>query len=244
MKYHWNLLSLLGLLILLSSCASDDENVRPVNDEFEGLSSYEAEVATYFRSIALGFEFGDAAAITRKWTAPMKIFVGGEPTQNHLLEINSIISEINGLATDDFEMILVDDTLQSNYYLFIGSHREYSRMFPSLAELISSNWGLFSLWWNNANNLNRGIMYVDTDRPNEREQLHLLREELTQSIGLARDSQRYAESIFQQEWTTVTRYAEIDRELIRLLYHPKMTSGLNTTTVLEVIKEIYNEEGS
>lgn len=241
MKQTLQLLPLFGLLLFLGACSSDDENVTPVNSEFEGFSDYEIEVTTYFRSIALGFEFGNASRITRKWAGPMRIFIGGEATQAHLTELDHIISEINSLAEDGFEMMIVDDTLQSNYYLFIGHHRDYQRMFPSLSDLILSNWGLFSLWWDSSNNLNRGIMYVDTERPNDREQLHLLREELTQSIGLARDSGRYPDSIFQQEWTTVTSYAEIDRDLIRLLYHPSMTTGLNTTTVVPVIREIFDE---
>ncbi|MDW3195561.1 MAG: DUF2927 domain-containing protein [Cytophagales bacterium] len=232
----------LAALLLLGACSSDEE-VRPVNNAFEGLSQHEIDVVTYFREIALGFEFGDASRITRKWTRPMRIFVGGEPTQAHFTELDNIINELNGLATDDFEMVVVDDTLQSNYYIFIGPYREYQRMFPNLSELILSNWGLFSIWWDGNQNLNRGQMYVDTERPDERAQLHLLREELTQSLGLARDSGRYPDSIFQQEWTTVTRYMDIDRDLVKVLYHPSMTSGYNTTTVLPILKQIFEDGG-
>lgn len=243
MKHLLKLFPVFSLLILLGSCSSDDEDVRPVNSDFDGLSRHEIDVVTYFREIALGFEFGDASRITRKWNQPMRIFVGGEPTQAHLTELNSIISELNGLATDDFEMTLVEDTLQSNYYLFVGPYQEYQRMFPDLSELIVSNWGLFSVWWDGNQNLNRGQMYVDTERPDAQAQLHLLREELTQSLGLARDSGRYPDSIFQQEWTTVTRYTTIDRDLIKVLYHPRMTSGYNTTTVLPILRQIFEEGG-
>ncbi len=241
MKQLSELLPIFCLFLLITSCSSDEE-VSPINSEFEGLSDYEIEVVTYFRSIALGFEFGDASQITRKWIEPMRIFVGGEPTEAHLTELDNIIQEINDLATDNFEMSIVEDTLQSNYYLFIGSYREYQLIFPSRSDLINSNWGLFSIWWDNNQNLNRGQMYVDTERPNARAQLHLLREELTQSIGLARDSGRYPDSIFQQEWTTVTQYAEIDRDLIRILYHPSMTSGHNRASVLPVLRGIFEDD--
>ena len=40
-------------------------------------------------------------------------------------------------------------------------------------------------------------MYVDIFRANEQGQLHLLREELTQSLGLGQDSEKYLNSIFQ-----------------------------------------------
>lgn len=243
MNQVWKLIPFFSVLLVLGACSSDDEDVRPINNSFEGLSNHEIDVVTYFREIALGFEFGNASRITRKWTQPMRIFVGGEPTQAHLTELNNIINELNGLATDDFEMMVVDDTLQSNYYLFIGPYRDYQSMFPDLSDLILDNWGLFSIWWDGNQNLNRGQMYIDTERPDERAQLHLLREELTQSLGLAKDSGRYPDSIFQQEWTTVTRYMEIDRDLIKVLYHPRMASGYNTTTVLPVLRQIFEEGG-
>ena len=62
-------------------------------------------------------------------------------------------------------------------------------------------------------------MYVDIYRANDQEQKHLLREELTQSLGLFNDSYKYPESIFYQDWTTTTEYAQIDRELIDMLYN-------------------------
>lgn len=243
MKHLLTLTKLVAIILLLASCSREEEAPVPVFDELEGLSDYERQVVQYFREIALGFEFGNASRVTRKWVEPMRVFVGGEPTQAHLRELQSIVNEINSLATDNFEVSIVDDTLQSNYYVFLGSSRDFGNLFPSQVENTFSNWGLFSIWWDDNNNINRGIMYVDTNRANDREQLHLLREEFTQSLGLGRDSGRYADSIFQQEWTSVTRYMEIDRDLIWLLYHPKMTSGLGSSSVLDILKEIFEEDG-
>ena len=70
----------------------------------------------------------------------------------------------------------------------------------------------------------------------------MLREELTQSLGLARDSEEYLESIFQSAWTTTNEYAEIDRDLIRLLYHPDVNIGLNENQLDEVLREILINE--
>lgn len=67
----------------------------------------------------------------------------------------------------------------------------------------------------------------------------MLREELTQSLGLARDSNLYPESIFQQSFSTkTTDYAPIDRDLIRLLYHPEMKVGLNRDEVDNLLRDI------
>ena len=63
-------------------------------------------------------------------------------------------------------------------------------------------------------------MYVDTERCTSIDaQKHLLREELTQSLGLFNDSDKYPNSIFQQAWTETTEYSEIDIKMIHMLYN-------------------------
>lgn len=202
------------------------------------LTSYQKEVIIYFNKVALGFEFGGASPITRKWVDDMMLFAGGEKTKDLSEELDKIVSEINELATDGFEISVVNDSLLSNFYLYLGSGEEYARKYPGEANLVGSNFGLFSVSWDGHNNLNRGHMYVDIYRAQGDAQKHLLREELTQSLGLARDATDYPESIFQQSWTTTTTYAPIDKDLIRLLYHPKMKSGFDEMKTDQVLTDI------
>lgn len=235
MKY--SLFFLLLITVFAASCTKDQ--VTPDPSE---LTAYELEVIDYFQDIALGFEFGSASAITRKWADTMKIYVGGSPSAELLNELEMIRGEINDLVTDGFFMQIVADSVQSNYYIFLGTADEYVAINPSQKDLVASNWGLFNVFWNGSNELNRGSMYVDTDRANPTEQRHLLREELTQSLGLAKDSDQYPESIFQAAWTRTTEYAMIDRDLIRLLYRPEVTSGLDATQVEAILRDILMNE--
>ncbi|NND34488.1 MAG: DUF2927 domain-containing protein [Saprospiraceae bacterium] len=225
---------------LLVSCQKDAD-FPDVDPTFE-LSEYQREIVSYFQEIALGFEFGSASKITRKWVDTMQIFIGGMPSPELLLELDKIISEINELASDHFAISQVQDSLESNFYVFFGSGDEYAAIFPALSDLVKSNWGLFSIQYNSAAELNGGYMYVDIYRANVTEQKHLLREELTQSLGLGNDSSRYDDSIFQSRWTSTNRYAAIDEELIRLLYHPEMTVGLDQLEVREVLTQILINE--
>lgn len=207
------------------------------------LSPHSLSVISYFQSIALGFEFGSATEITRRWESKMTVFVGGNPTSEHLTELNTIVDEINALATTNFSIETVNDSLQSNYYVYFGSASDYASIFPSIANLVNSNLGLFSIFWNGADQLIRGNMYVDIFRANLQEQKHLLREELTQSLGLAKDSPQFSESIFQQSFSTkTTQYAQIDMDLIRLLYHSDMSIGLNRNQVGQQLKVILESE--
>ena len=239
MNTKFLLLFSLFIVILISSCSKDDDD--DILPEFI-LSEYEIDVIDYFKDIALGFEFGNTSNITRKWNSEMKVFIGGEPSFELLAEFEKIRTEINELKTDGFNVTVVDDSLQSNYYIFFGSGTKYAEMFPDEAYLVNSNWGLFYLLWNGQNQFYSGYMYVDIIRANSIEQKHLLREEFTQSLGFARDSQLYMESIFQSDWTTTIEYAPIDQDLIRLLYHPEMSVGLNELEVDNALREILSSE--
>lgn len=211
-------------------------------DEVSGLTAHDLNVIEYFCEVALGLEFGSASEVTRKWQTEMRIFVGGNKAPALLEELNTIVAEINMLATDGFLISIVSDSLEMNYYLFFGSGAQYAKIYPSQAGLVQGNWGLFNIFWDSSNRIYTGTMYVDIERANDVEERHLLREELTQSLGLAKDSKRYPESIFQTDWTTTGTYANIDRDLIRLLYHPEMETGIDRTRAQSLLTQIILNE--
>jgi hypothetical protein len=226
-------------LLLLSSCTEEIETVEPLS-----LTETQLETIEYFKEIALGFEFGGASEVTRRWKTDMKIYVSGVKKPALMNELYTVIYEVNELAESGFELSVVEDSLQSNYYLYLGSGKEYGILFPSSQSQINSNLGLFNINWDSQNNLIKGRMYVDIYKTDEYAQRHLLREELTQSLGLGKDSYKYPESIFQQNWTLSTEFTEIDKELIRLLYHSSIHSGMMDVEVEEAITKIYLTENS
>lgn len=223
------------LTIVLISCSNDDE-------PFSGLTSYDQDVIEYFCEVALGLEFGGTPEVTRKWKNEMRIFVGGNKTPDLMDALNNIVAEINTLATDGFTISIVSDSVEMNYYLFFGPGDQYAKIYPSQGGLVKSNWGLFNIYWDNFNQINAGSMYVDTERASDEEEKHLLREELTQSLGLGKDSGRYPDSIFQIAWTTTATYASIDKDLIRLLYHPDMVTGLARSNTQSLLTQILMSE--
>ena len=234
MKHTFFLCSLFILWTFLPSCSDDEVIVQPEQE----LTDYQKQVIEYFKDIALGFEFGSASEITRKWESNMKVFVGGDPAPELMSELESIKNEINALATDGFQIEIVSDSSESNYYAFFGSAKAYVNLYPNSSSFAESNWGLFFLSWDFTNVFIGGHMYVDIERANLAEQKHLLREELTQSLGLAKDSPQYDDSIFQSFWTTSLTYTKMDEDLIRLLYHPNMRPGLNEFEVEPILIDI------
>lgn len=194
------------------------------------------ELIEYFKDIALGFEFGSASEITRRWENDVNLFIGGNISEANSNEINKIKDEINELITTNISFNIVNDSINSNHYLYIGLPDHYNSIFPdnSINQI-----GSFWLYWDSNNSFNNSRAFIDS-RVSITLQKHLLREELTQSLGLAKDSYTYPESIFYQDQSLTTEYAEIDKELIKLLYHPDMSTGLNASEVESVILEILN----
>jgi len=52
----------------------------------------------------------------------------------------------------------------------------------------------------------------------------------------------YLNSIFQINWTTTSSYSQIDKDIIRLLYHPNMKVGLNENEVDVLLRSILINE--
>jgi hypothetical protein len=227
------------LILVIESCSKDDnEIIEPT------LTEADQKTINYFKEIALGFEFDDVnyPEVTRRWKEDLVIFIGGEQPNELIQELNKIIAEINALVTNGFNISITSNRLQSNYYLFLGSHTDYIQQYPGDSNLASSNYGLFIVGWDDDNNFYNGRMYVDTQRADLAAQKHLLREELTQSLGLAKDSNKYPNSIFQSAWTTTDSYLEIDKKLIELLYHPNMQTGLDANKVEKILESILLSE--
>ncbi len=73
----------------------------------------------------------------------------------------------------------------------------------------------------------------------------LILEEVTQALGLMNDATAYPRSIFYETATDggfETEYAPVDRELIRLLYHPRMSAGLDAEAAEARLIEILEAE--
>lgn len=245
MKYF---ILILSSLFLLAGCTDlgeegttftyDEEYV--VFPELEGEMAYHMKkyLITFFKSIAIGSEFGDKSPIVKKWKTDMKIFVGGTPSDTLLGELDLIIEEINEYMTDDISVEIVQDSIESNYYIYFGTSSNYAKKYSFLAPLIVENKGLFTIYHDRDYWIYRGHMYVDMERSLIDEQLHILREELTQSLGLANDIPHDPLSIFYKGDSRTRAYSQMDIEVIRLLYHPTLIAGLSEESVQGVLEEL------
>ncbi len=197
------------------------------------------EAAQYLLEIGFGTELGSSPKVLRRWDQPVKIFVVDTTFRELHQELRLIVNELNTLI-DLVEFSLTTKQSEANIIVYCGDADTFGNQYePSSKPYLSSNQGLFWLYWNAGNNMTKASVFVDVFRTRELScQKHLLREELTQSLGLMQDSNRYLESIFQQAWTCTTSYSDIDREVIKLLYHPKLRAGMSRDEARAVLKRI------
>jgi hypothetical protein len=124
---------------------------------------------------------------------------------------------LNGLI-NTINITIVSNESDANLIVLFGSAQDYNKYDSGSVGYTDHNQGLFIAY--GGEELTYATMYVDVERTTRNNaQKHLLREELTQSLGLCNDSYDYPESIFYQGWTETTEYADIDKELIQMLYN-------------------------
>lgn len=137
-----------------------------------------------------------------------------------------VISELNELV-GDLELELVQGNAN------VDIHFEPESKFRSiLPGYVPGNTGFFWVWWHGSDIYEATVLIASDQWVPQQIRSHLIREELTQALGLMRDSYSYPESIFYQDWTSVTEYSDIDREIIRILYLDDVVAGMTREDVL------------
>jgi hypothetical protein len=195
-------------------------------------SPFSADEINYFIEVALGTEFGDSQPVVARWARPVRIKVNGSPTPADRQTLLSVIEEINTLLGEE-KLTLVERDPNLNLY-FVPRAR-FTELDP---DYVPGNEGFASVFWDGDHRIYRAIVLITTERVTQRERSHLIREELTQSLGLLKDSFKYPDSIFYQPWTDTQTYAPIDRALIRILHLPQLRPGMTEIEVRAVLNSI------
>lgn len=198
---------------------------------------YTTDEIDYFGDIAFGAEFGGAVPLLRRWhtDAPPRIRINGSPTDGDLEVLDSVVAEINWLAPFDIELVEDAPSVEMHFVPEVS--------FPDiLAEAPPGNIGLVWVWWGADQHIFQSVVLIASDVSADR-RAHIIREEITQMLGLLQDSFRYPESIFYQSFSTVTEYLPIDRAVIDLLHRPELTVGSSEAAAKRVARLLLKDGG-
>ena len=190
---------------------------------------YSTETLAYFFEVALGSEFGDfSTSIIRKWQSDLTLELHGQPTMGDLEELDRVIAEINDLQSA-VRLVITDSN--GNVQLHFTTPDEFSLIEPNY---VPGNDGFFWTYWFGAH-IVRAHIFVNIEQQDVFRN-HLMREELTQSLGLMNDSNRYEDSIFYQPWSDTDEFSSLDQALIQILYRDDVRAGMNREALMEILQ--------
>jgi len=192
---------------------------------------YPAASIDYFAEIGLGAEYGGASSLVRRWAVGPRVKVNGTPTPEDITTLETVVAEIDALTTT-VDMEIVDS------FPSVELHFARQSSFPEiLPSYVPGNVGFFTVWWDASQAIVEAVVLLSTDI-DQTARNHIIREEVTQILGLMRDSYRYPESIFQQSWTLVDRYAPIDEDLIEMLYRPEVPIASEPADAVRTLRRL------
>jgi hypothetical protein len=210
---------IISLFCLFSGCTSNLE--RPPNEK---------EI-NYFKEISLGSEYGDAGSLIIKWPEQIvRIKIFGIPDEKAMNCLNSVIKDFNDIS-ETTKLELSCDEIGDIDIHFIP-YSEFSKIEP---KYVSGNMGFFT--WDNTRDcrIYHGRILIDNQTIDSTFRCHLIREELTQSLGLGNDAKKespYKDSIFFGEGgRSTTYYSDIDKKLIQMMYSKNLPFCANSEEV-------------
>ncbi len=212
----------LVLLVIALPVAAYFQDAGPVSvDTFDR----QAWAMEYLSEIGFGVEYGSAAPALHKWTQDVRIKVHGSPTEADLQTLEQVVSELNSMV-GEITLELVDEA--ANLEVYFAPESQFSEIEPTY---VPENLGFFRVWFDGEGVIQQVRVLIAADGTTQAERNHLIREELTQSLGLFKDSWEHSDSIFYEGWTTTDRYGSLDEATIRLLYQPQLEPGMNRSQV-------------
>jgi hypothetical protein len=205
------------------------------------------EYITYsFTEVALGSEFGEAKQVVRKWTKPVNVFVthqvGDKALHEQLLDAH--IEHLAVITAHDIKR--VKSAEEANVQLFFTGE---SALIPLIrkysgAKSVKHERGavcLASIRTNKADEIVSAVIYIPVDRARRHAKLlACIVEELTQTLGLPRDSDSVYPSIFNDK-TASYLLTGLDDILLRMLYDPRMRPGSDRETIKRIAPFILSD---
>ena len=201
---------------------------RESSTEFTG-PAFGQEAMDYLAEVGFGVEYGSSSTVLHKWTEDVNLRIYGSPTAADVATLTQVVAELNELITG-IELTLNDGPGDVEVHFVPES--QFQKIEPHYQPV---NYGFFRVWWDHEGAIYRGRILVASEGITQQERSHLIREEITQSLGLFRDSWNYPDSIFYQGWTAIGEYSSIDVPTIRLLYQPQLLPGMTKVEVTNLL---------
>lgn len=219
------------ILVFLSIVTGCIDSVEYQNTPSEAQNVFNQTEVSYFEETALGYEYGDSPQVVFRWEKKTVIIhTMGNPDSASLSCLNQAIADFNGISS---HIKLIPDAQQDpDIIMYFIPEQSFPQYEPNYKPI---NMGWFYTYSRQDCSLVNATILISTTGLSPYERCHLIREELTQSMGIARDSDRYPDSIFYQNWTSTITYSEMDSRIISMLYN----SGIPRCSDKEAVENFF-----
>lgn len=205
-----------------------------------------AYITYSFTEVALGSEFGQSKQVVRKWVKPIRLYithqVGDKALHEKLLDAH--IEHLAAITGHDIQR--VSSAKQANVRLFFTRESQLLSLIGQYSgrQSVAHERGsvcLASIRTNKADEIESAVIYIPVDRARRHAKLlACIVEELTQVLGLPRDSDHVYPSIFNDK-TVSYLLTGLDDILLRMLYDPRMLPGSNRKKIQKIAPQILSD---
>ena len=181
------------------------------------LSKVDEETAYYFNQI---LRYSESRPNTEgpiyKWNKDIYVHLYGNYSSPNKKEVMKVIKELNRLIAPR-RIHLVKNPNRANSFIYFGSISENNKNSKSGLRLNGQYYGHFNILAHKQE-IQRAYIFINTHDSSRKRQKHVIREEITQSLGFLNDTYDYPESIFYQGYSESITFSEVDKRIIKLLY--------------------------
>lgn len=188
---------------------------------------------SYFNEVALHEEGNTTPSRLRKWQTNPRIRVNLNPTWADRDFLTSLIAEINSLQNG---IVLSQVESGENVDLYFVSTNQFTDCDPHA----QNGYAAYFVRYDNTRDpyvIDGANVMIASDIAQDA-RLAAMRQDITQMLGLPNDSDTYPDSAFRMDWPLPTEFSAIDRQLIRLLYDPRLKPGMTFDDVMNVVDMI------
>ncbi len=191
------------------------------------------ETLSYFNDVALHEEGNPTPTRLRKWQTNPRIRVNLNPTWADRNFLTSLIAEINSLQN---AIVLSQVESGENVDLYFVSTNQFTDCDPHA----KNGYSAYFVRYDNTRDpyVIDGVNVMIASDIAQDARLAAMRQDLTQMLGLPNDSDRYPDSTFRADWPLPTQYSPIDRQLVRLLYDPRLKPGMSLDDLADVVEVV------
>jgi len=241
-------LSIVGWVFIISLFSCEKSTKTPeapqeklvLTEFFPNVNAFEFKqvIIDLFLEATLGSEYGSDVQNIRKWKTNINYYVLGDSAGYLEEELENIVQELHDITEESLTIQRIFNQQEANFIVVLGDDSIYHDLFPENSHEIEDQLGLSSFNYNNKYEIEFASIFVKMDKIDKIEEMHILREEFTQALGIPNDLDFLVNSILYQRRSKTNYYLDFDKAIIKILYHRSILPGMGPSSCRSLLNNI------